>query len=115
MKHATKNTHGCCDGTGQVHHVAGDNPHYVGPLSYIALCHDKACMARRAAAWDRECEPVTDEMVERATAAVVAAHDGEMRAYLAGEIEANTWRPEVYAKAALAGALVTKQRPEETR
>jgi hypothetical protein len=48
---------------------------------------------------------VTAEMLERATAAVVAAHDDELRAYLAGEIEANVWRPERYAEAALRAAL----------
>jgi hypothetical protein len=44
-------------------------------------------------------------MLDRATEAVVKAHDDEIRAYLAGEIEANVWRPEVYARAALSAAL----------
>lgn len=53
--HATRNTAGCCDGSGQVHHVAHDDPHYVGPLAFVTLCRDPACMARREEAWAREC------------------------------------------------------------
>lgn len=55
MKHATKNTHGCCDGHGQVHWVCGDDPHYVGVLSGIDLCFDSECMARREAEFARWC------------------------------------------------------------
>jgi hypothetical protein len=40
-------------------------------------------------------------MLDRATEAVVKAHDDEIRAYLAGELKANEWRPERYARAAL--------------
>lgn len=54
MKHPTKNTHGCCDGSGQEHHVAGNDPN-VGALSYVSLCLDPECVARREAAWAREC------------------------------------------------------------
>jgi hypothetical protein len=55
MKHATKNTHGCCDGNGQVHVVACDDPYYEGPLSSVRLCLDPACMARREAEWAQMC------------------------------------------------------------
>lgn len=38
---------------------------------------------------------------ERATQAIVAQHDEEIKAYLQGEVEANVWRPEKYAEAVL--------------
>lgn len=60
MKHATKNTAGCCDGYGQVHVVATDDPYYEGPLSSVLLCHDPECMARRRARWAAECAPKPD-------------------------------------------------------
>jgi hypothetical protein len=43
-----RNTAGCCDGDGQVHHGEG-------ALSWVTLCHDPACVARREAAWAAEC------------------------------------------------------------
>jgi hypothetical protein len=55
MRHATKNTAGCCDGHGQVHHVATDDPSYEGALSFVLPCRDPECLARRRAAWAREC------------------------------------------------------------
>jgi hypothetical protein len=56
------------------------------------------------------CIEITDEMVEWATAGVVNAQDAEMKAFLRGEIEANTWRPEVYARAALAAVFGQEDR-----
>jgi hypothetical protein len=43
-----RNTEGCCDGRGQV-------PHGFGALSYVTLCEDRECMARREAEWARMC------------------------------------------------------------
>lgn len=52
-----------------------------------------------------ECDCINGEVLKRATAGIVAAHEGEMRAYLNGDVAANAWRPEVYARAALTAAL----------
>lgn len=50
MARTTKlNTAGCCDGTGQVHMSATDDPEYVGPLSYVAQCTDPGCPADHGA------------------------------------------------------------------
>jgi hypothetical protein len=38
----------CCDGYGQVHHGEG-------ALSWVTLCRDAECVARREAAWAAEC------------------------------------------------------------
>lgn len=65
MRNATKNTQGCCDGRGQVHEVAGDDPHYVGPLSFVVLCRDPECIARRDAAWALECGEVPSLAIPR--------------------------------------------------
>jgi hypothetical protein len=43
-----RNTAGCCDGYGQVHHGEG-------ALSWVTLCRDADCVARREAAWAAEC------------------------------------------------------------
>jgi hypothetical protein len=42
------NTAGCCDGDGQVHHGEG-------ALSWVTLCRNADCVARREAAWAKEC------------------------------------------------------------
>jgi hypothetical protein len=41
------------------------------------------------------------DALEIATEAIAKAHDDELRAFLRGEVEANTWRPEKYAQAVL--------------
>lgn len=56
---------------------------------------------------------VTNEMVERASEGVVKAHEDEMQAYLRGDVPANQWRPEVYARAALTAALTPSRVEEE--
>jgi hypothetical protein len=43
-----RNTAGCCDGSGQVHHGSG-------ALSWVTPCRDADCVARREAAWAAEC------------------------------------------------------------
>jgi hypothetical protein len=73
VRHATKNTAGCCDGHGQVHHVASDDPHYEGALSFIRPCEDPECIARREAEWARECEPVASSVDTAWRARVKAA------------------------------------------
>lgn len=65
-----RNTAGCCDGHGQVHHGRG-------ALSYVTLCRDPACMARREAEWARLC----GEHDERAAAdALYGARSGTVEA-----------------------------------
>jgi hypothetical protein len=39
-----RNTAGCCDGDGQVHHGEG-------ALSYVTLCRNRECLERGVAAW----------------------------------------------------------------
>lgn len=48
---------------------------------------------------------ITPEMLKRATEGVLRVHEEEVRAFLAGEIEAATWRPERYAEGAVRAAL----------
>jgi hypothetical protein len=39
-----RNTAGCCDGYGQVHHGSG-------ALSYVTLCRNPKCLEKGVAAW----------------------------------------------------------------
>jgi hypothetical protein len=50
---------GCCDGDGQVHHGSG-------ALSYVTLCRNAECVARREAAWAAECGETPASGEERA-------------------------------------------------
>lgn len=45
------------------------------------------------------------DLLDRAEAAVVEAHEREARAYLNGDVPANQWRPRIYAEAALRAAF----------
>ena len=61
-------------------------------------------LSRRAKAADAD---VTRDMVDRAEEAVKEAHDSELRAYLAGDLAANVWRPRAYAEAVVAALSVS--------
>lgn len=46
-----------------------------------------------------------DAMIDRAEKAILTTHVAEQKAYLAGEIDRDTWRPREYAAAAVHAAL----------
>lgn len=50
MTHS-RNTHGCCDGTGQVHHGEG-------ALSYVTQCQNPSCVRQ---CWDCDYRHPIDE------------------------------------------------------